>query len=63
MVPKEKKLFNYDVYEDTGNEDIRHFGVKITIDDKVIAKRQEQHLRKKQRKKSQSVFFCVSKSN
>jgi len=26
---KEKKTFNYNVYEDTGNDDVRHFSVKI----------------------------------
>ena len=28
---KEKKTFDYNVYEDTGNDDIRHFSVKLSI--------------------------------
>ena len=26
---KEKKTFDYNVYEDTGNDDLRHFSVKL----------------------------------
>ncbi|TRZ46275.1 ribonuclease III [Robertkochia solimangrovi] len=35
---KEKKKFFFDVYEDDGNEDIKHFGVKLYINNKLIAK-------------------------
>ncbi|MDX1365785.1 MAG: ribonuclease III, partial [Arenibacter latericius] len=35
---KQKISFNFDVYEDTGNDAVKHFAVKLTIDDKVVAK-------------------------
>ena len=35
---KEKKSFDYNVYEDTGNDDLKHFSVKLSINDKVISK-------------------------
>lgn len=54
---KEKKLFNYDVYEDTGNEDIRHFSVKLFIDDKVIAKARATSKKKAEEKVSKRAFF------
>lgn len=54
---KEKKIFNYDVYEDTGNEDIRHFSVKLFIDDKVIAKARATSKKKAEEKVSKRAFF------
>jgi len=35
---KEKKNFIFDVYDDTGNDTIRHFSVKLILEDKIIAK-------------------------
>ncbi|MDX1470746.1 MAG: ribonuclease III, partial [Flavobacteriaceae bacterium] len=35
---KEKKTFDYHVYEDTGNDELKHFSVKLSIDDKVVSK-------------------------
>ena len=35
---KEKKHFEFEVYEDTGNDTIRHFSVKLHLEDKIIAK-------------------------
>ncbi len=54
---KEKKIFNYNVYEDTGNEDIRHFSVKLYIDDKIIAKARATSKKKAEEKVSKRAFF------
>ncbi|MBC8883570.1 ribonuclease III [Flavobacterium piscinae] len=35
---KEKKPFHYDVFDDNGNDGQRYFGVKLSIDNKIIAK-------------------------
>src|SRR5690606_11368142 len=35
---KEKKTFDYNVYEDTGNHELRQFSVKLSIDNKVVCK-------------------------
>lgn len=35
---KEKKTFHFDVYDDTGNDELKHFAVKLEINNKVIAK-------------------------
>jgi ribonuclease-3 len=35
---KQKRDFVFEVYEDTGNDPIKHFSVKLTLDSKVIAK-------------------------
>jgi len=35
---KKKKKISYEVYEDTGNDSLKHFSVKLFIDEKVISK-------------------------
>jgi len=35
---KQKKKIKYDVYEDTGNDTLKHFSVKLFIDEETIAK-------------------------
>jgi ribonuclease-3 len=35
---KQKKEFLFDVYEDTGKDPVKHFSVKLSLDDKIIAK-------------------------
>ncbi|WP_159018886.1 ribonuclease III [Algibacter sp. L3A6] len=63
---KEKKTFGYNVYEDTGNDDVRHFSVKLSIDDKVVAKARGTSKKKAEEKASKRAFFVfqskISKS-
>ena len=54
---KEKKAFNYDVYEDTGNDDIRHFSVKLSIDKKVVSKARATSKKKAEEKASKRAYF------
>ena len=35
---KEKKEFLFDIYDDTGNDIVRHFSVKLFLENKIIAK-------------------------
>ncbi|MEP3837519.1 MAG: ribonuclease III [Algibacter sp.] len=55
---KEKKTFGYNVYEDTGNDDVRHFSVKLSIDNKVIAKARATSKKKAEEKASKRAFFA-----
>lgn len=55
---KEKKIFDYNVYEDTGNDELRHFSVKLSIDDKVIAKARATSKKKAEEKASKRAFFA-----
>ncbi len=59
---KEKKTFGYNVYEDTGNDEIRHFSVKLSIDDKVIAKARATSKKKAEEKASKRAFFAFQSS-
>lgn len=54
---KEKKTFYYDVYEDTGNDDIKHFSVKLHIDDKVVSKARATSKKKAEEKASKRAYF------
>lgn len=55
---KEKKTFGYNVYEDTGNDDVRHFSVKLSIDDKIVAKARATSKKKAEEKASKRAYFA-----
>ena len=54
---KEKKSFNYNVYEDSGNDDLRHFSVKLSVNNKVVAKARATSKKKAEEKASKRAFF------
>lgn len=54
---KEKKTFDYNVYEDTGNDNLKHFSVKLSIDDKVVAKARATSKKKAEEKASKRAFL------
>jgi len=55
---KEKKTFDYEIYEDTGNDELKHFSVKLSIDDKVVAKARATSKKKAEEKASRRAFFA-----
>ncbi len=55
---KEKKIFHYDIFEDNGIDGERLFGVKLSIDDKVIAKARATSKKKAEEKASQRAYFA-----
>ncbi|GGG37544.1 ribonuclease III [Bizionia arctica] len=58
---KEKKTFDYNVYEDTGNDDVRHFSVKLSIDSKVVSKARATSKKKAEEKASKRAYFVFQK--
>jgi len=58
---KEKKTFDYEVYEDTGNDALKHFSVKLSIDAKVISKGRATSKKKAEEKASKRAFFAFQK--
>lgn len=58
---KEKKTFDYEVYEDTGNDALKHFSVKLSIDEKVVAKARATSKKKAEEKASKRAFFAFQK--
>ncbi len=55
---KEKKQFHYDIFEDNGIDGERLFGVKLSIDEKVIAKARATSKKKAEEKASQRAYFA-----
>ena len=55
---KEKKSFYFDVFDDNGNDGQKHFGVKLSIDDKVIAKARATSKKKAEEKAAQRAYFA-----
>ena len=55
---KEKKTFDYNVYDDTGNDNIKHFSVKLSIDNKIVAKARATSKKKAEEKASKRAFFA-----
>jgi len=58
---KEKKSFNYEVYDDTGIDETRHFSVKLKVNDKVVAKARATSKKKAEEKASKRAFFVFQK--
>ncbi len=54
---KEKKTFHYDVFDDNGIDGQKYFGVKLSIDNKVIAKARATSKKKAEEKASQRAYF------
>jgi ribonuclease-3 len=55
---KEKKQFHYDIFEDNAIDGQRLFGVKLSIDEKVIAKARATSKKKAEEKASQRAYFA-----
>jgi len=55
---KKKYKFKYEVYDDTGMEDLRHFAVKLWVDNKVIAKARATSKKKAEEKVSKRAYFA-----
>ncbi|MDV7137779.1 ribonuclease III [Maribacter sp. TH_r10] len=56
---KQKKAFNYNVYEDTGNDELKHFAVKLSIGNKVVAKARATSKKKAEERASKRAFFAL----
>jgi ribonuclease-3 len=56
---KEKKTFNFDVFEDNGITGEKLFGVKLSIDQKVIAKARAVSKKKAEEKAAQRAYFAL----
>jgi ribonuclease-3 len=55
---KQKKKYAFDTYEDSGNETIKHFSVKISIDGEQIAKGRATSKKKAEEQASKRVYYA-----
>ncbi len=56
---KQKKSFNYIVYEDTGNDSLKHFAVKLTIGGNIVAKARATSKKKAEERASKRAYFAL----
>ena len=54
---KQKKKYKFETYEDSGNEPIKHFSVKISIDGEHIAKGRSTSKKKAEEQASKRVYY------
>jgi ribonuclease III len=54
---KEKKHFHFDIYDDNGNDSQKYFGVKLSIDNKLVAKARATSKKKAEEIASKRAFF------
>lgn len=59
---KEKKTFDFFSYEDTGQDVVKHFSVKLSIDGKVISKGRSTSKKKAEEKASKRAYYALQKS-
>lgn len=58
---KEKHYFNFNVYEDTGKDEQKHFSVKLSVNKKVVAKARATSKKKAEEKAAKRAFFAFQK--
>ena len=56
---KEKKEFNFEVYEDTGKDELKHFAVKLRIENRVVAKARATSKKKAEEKASKRAYYAL----
>lgn len=59
---KVKKNFDFEVYEDTGKDEAKHFAVKLRIDDKVVAKARDTSKKRGEEKVSKRAYYALQKN-
>lgn len=56
---KQKKQFRFEIYEDNGNDPIKHFAVKLHIEGRVIAKGRATSKKKAEEKACKRAYFAL----
>lgn len=54
---KQKKKYSFETYEDSGNETVKHFSVKISIDGEQVAKGRATSKKKAEEQASKRVYY------
>ena len=55
---KQKKKYKFETYEDSGNEAIKHFSVKVSIDGEQVAKGRATSKKKAEEQASKRVYYA-----
>ena len=54
---KNKHQFKFSVYEDTGNDTLKHFGVKLTLDNKLVGKARATSKKKAEEQAAKRAYY------
>jgi ribonuclease-3 len=58
---KHKKSFKFSVYEDTGNDELKHFAVKLQLEDKTVGKARATSKKKAEESAAKRAYFKLQK--
>jgi ribonuclease-3 len=56
---KQKKEFQFLVYEDTGNDPVKHFAVKLFIDGRMVSKARATSKKKAEERASKRTYYAL----
>lgn len=56
---KTKKRYSFETYEDTGNQNIKHFSVKVSIDGNLVAKGRATSKKKAEEQAAKRVYYSL----
>lgn len=56
---KEKKAFNFQVYEDSGNDPVKHFSVKLSVEKQIVSKGRATSKKKAEEQAAKRGFFAL----
>lgn len=54
---KEKHSFNFQIYDDTGKDELKHFAVRLTLDDEVVAKARATSKKKAEERAAKRAYY------
>lgn len=58
---KQKRKISYEIYEDTGNDSMKHFSVKLSLDKEIIAKGRATSKKKAEEIASKRAYYKLQK--
>ncbi len=59
---KNKKEFKFNVYEDTGKENLKYFAVKLQLDDKTVAKARATSKKKAEERAAKRAYYKLKRT-
>lgn len=54
---KYKKSFNFEIYEDTGKDELKHFAVRLKVEDEIVAKARATSKKKAEERAAKRAYY------
>ncbi|MGV6828278.1 MAG: ribonuclease III [Flavobacteriales bacterium] len=58
---KNKRIFKFVIYEDTGKDQLKHFAVKLTLDEKIVAKARATSKKKAEEQAAKRAYYKLKR--